>query len=137
MVQTLYRLCGATTESHVFDHSECFLKVASVKKATLSVTIDKLRGMYSTHGLPDTIVTDNAAVFTSSEMKEFFSCNGIKHITSALYHRASNNLDERAVQTFKDIKRRLFRDTNSTIFIRLSNNPPQHNWDFPCKCVNE
>ena len=85
---------------------DAFSKWLEIIPATSSVTIDKLRGICSTHGLPDTIVTDNAAVFTSSEMKEFFSRNGIKHITSAPYHPASNGLAERAVQTFKSAIKR-------------------------------
>ena len=59
-----------------------------------------------THGLPDTIVTDNAAVFTSTEMKKFFSHNGIKHIASTMYYPSSNGLAERAVQTFKSALKR-------------------------------
>ena len=41
----------------------------SVKNATAGVTIDKIRGVCSTHGLSDTIFTDNAAVFASTKMK--------------------------------------------------------------------
>ena len=39
-------------------------------------------------------------------MKEFFLCNGIKHITSAPYQPASNQLAERAIQTFKSAIKR-------------------------------
>ena len=97
-----------------------WLEIIPVKNATSSDTIDKLRGVCCTHGLPDTIVTDNVAVFTSTEMKEIFSHNGIKHITSAPYHPASNSLAERAVQTFKsalEIESGFIRDTNSEILI--------------------
>ena len=39
-----------------------WLESISVKNATAGVTIDKIRGVCSTHGLSDTIFTDNAAV---------------------------------------------------------------------------
>ena len=91
----------------IVDAFSKWLEIMPVKHATSRVTTDKLRGVCSIHGLPDTIVTDNAAIFTSSEMKEFFLQTGIKHITSAPYHPASNGLAERAVQTFKSALKRL------------------------------
>ena len=72
-----------------------WLEIIPVKNATSSVTVDKLRGICLTHGLPDTIVTINAAVFTNTEMKELFTHNSIKHIT------------KRAMQTFKLALKRL------------------------------
>ena len=46
----------------IVDAFSRWLEIVPVKNATSSVTIDKLRGICSTHGLPDAIVTDNAAV---------------------------------------------------------------------------
>ena len=57
--------------------------------------------MFATHGLPAMIVSDNGTAFTSGEFQAFVKQNGIRHITSAPYHPASNGLAERAVQTFK------------------------------------
>ena len=65
----------------ILDAFSKWLEIIPVKNATSSVTIDKLRGIWSTYGLPDTIVTDNAAAFTSAEMK-IFSHNGITHNSS-------------------------------------------------------
>ena len=95
-----------------------------VSSATSAHTIAKLRGMFATHGLPQLVVSDNGAVFTSGEFKEFLERNGIRHVRSAPYHPASNGLAERYVQTFKtslkksgevDVQQQL-----SSVFVRLS-----------------
>ena len=57
--------------------------------------------MFTTHGLPQLIVSNNGPTFTSSEFEEFLMKNGIHHVKSAPYHAASNRLAERYVQTFK------------------------------------
>eukprot|EP00731_Ephydatia_muelleri_P017315 Em0010g413a len=61
-----------------------------------------LRHVFSTHGIPDRLVSDNGTAFTSEEFKIFVKRNGIHHSTSAPYHPATNGLAERAVQTFKE-----------------------------------
>ncbi len=70
--------------------------------STSSPTIEKLRTVFATHGLPERLVSDNGSCFTSEEFEQFLFKNGIKHGTSAPYHSASNGLAERAVQTFKE-----------------------------------
>jgi transposase InsO family protein len=75
-----------------------WLEVAKVKTANSTNTIEKLRSMFATHGLPDTVVSDNGTVFTSEEMETFLKENGIQHVRTAPYHPASNGQVERAVQ---------------------------------------
>ena len=58
--------------------------------------------MFATHGLPQTVVSDNQSVFTSSDFEDFMQMNGIRHIRTAPYHPASNGLAEQAVQTLKE-----------------------------------
>ena len=78
-----------------------WLDVQVMQSITTAKTIDKLNKIFSTHGLPQKIVTDNGPSFTSDEFKRYMQANGIKHITSAPYHPAANGLAERAVQTMK------------------------------------
>ena len=66
--------------------------------ATSQSTIEKLRVSFTTHVLPEMLVTDNSTVFTSTEFKTFLSKNDF---TSAPYHPTRNGLTQRAVQTFK------------------------------------
>ena len=81
-------------------HSK-WLDVQVISFITTAKTIEKLRTLFSNHGLPNKIVTDNGPSFTSEEFKVFMKKNGIKHATSAPYHHSSNELVERAVQTVK------------------------------------
>ena len=43
--------------------------------------------MFATHGIPETIVTDNGSIFASKEFKHFTDMNGIKHLNTAPRHR--------------------------------------------------
>ncbi|BHF85703.1 hypothetical protein SprV_1002887500 [Sparganum proliferum] len=80
-------------------------------------TINKLRTVFSTFGIPEMVVSDNGPAFTSAEFKDFMEKNGIRHLTTAPYHAASNGLAERAVQT---IKHGLAKQTEADLATKLS-----------------
>ena len=69
---------------------------------------------FATLGLPEVIVSDNAANFTSEELEHFLKKNDIKHLRTPPYHPASNGIAERAVQTFKEGIRKLKEGTLET-----------------------
>ena len=101
----------------VVDAHSKWMDIKMVKNATSSATITALRSMFATHGIPELLVSDNGAVFTSTEFKEFVQQNGIRHTTSAPYHPATNGLAERAVQTFKTSIKKM---TSGSLEDRLS-----------------
>ena len=76
--------------------------VHTVSSATSYSTISVLRTIFASHGLPEILVPDNRTAFTSSEFGIFLRQNGIRYITSAHYHPATNGLAERAVQIIKN-----------------------------------
>ena len=55
----------------VMDAYSKWLEVHRMKSITSTATIEKLREMFATHGLPATVVSDNGSNFTSSEFQEF------------------------------------------------------------------
>ena len=73
----------------VVDAFSKWIKVLPVKSASSAATIKNLRTLFSTHGIPESIVSDNGSPFTSAEMKKFLTANGVRHITSSPYHPSS------------------------------------------------
>ena len=84
------------------DASTKWLEVGIVVSPSSQQAVKFLRSVFSTHGLPDILVSDNGSAFSSSEFEEFIKRNGFRHIRVAPYHPASNGAAERAVQTLKE-----------------------------------
>lgn len=101
----------------IIDAHSKWIDVYPSNTSTASVTIEKLRHSFSTHGLPETIVSDNGTAFLSSEFQGFMKANGISHVTTAPYHPASNGLAERAVQTVKEY---LKKTPGNTVEVKLA-----------------
>ena len=77
-------------------------EVVRMNTTTSSATINVLRTIFSRYGYPEQLVSDNGPQFSSLDFNNFLQANGIRHITSAPWHPASNGLAERFVQTFKN-----------------------------------
>ena len=99
-------------------HSK-WMEVKLVKTATSTITIEHLRNIFATHGLPEMLETDNASYFTSTEFQDFMKLNGVRHVTSAPYHPATNGLAERAVQTVKQFLKKPSSDSLQTRLSRF------------------
>ena len=100
----------------IVDAHSKWIGVCVVSSPSSQQAIQALRKVFSTHGLPQILVSDNGAAFSSSEFQTFVARNGFKHVRSAPYHPATNGLAERAVQTVKDA----LKKTSGDIDTRLS-----------------
>ncbi len=85
----------------VIDAHSKWIEGIQIPSSSSLAVIQKLRTLFAQFGIPETIVSDNGACFTSAEFEAFVQNNGIHHVCSAPYHPASNGLAERAVQIFK------------------------------------
>ena len=103
----------------ITDSHSRWMEIHATNTSTSSATIELLRKSFSSLGLPEVIVSDNATAFTSSEFSDFLKRNGIRHILTPPYHPASNRLVERSVQTFKEGLRRLKKDSLNTRLSRF------------------
>ena len=89
----------------VVDSHSKWPEVIPMTTTSAARTIEELRKLFATHGLPEQLVSDNGCQFTSDEFRTFMRNYGIKHIRSAPHHQAKNGSAERFVQTFKQALR--------------------------------
>ena len=92
--------CGHMYFVVVDAHSK-WPEVIMMETTTSTKTINVLRHLFASHGIPEQIVSDNGPQFISKEFKDFTVSNGIKHHLSVPYHPATNGQVERFVQTMK------------------------------------
>ncbi len=85
----------------LIDAQSKWMEVCTLPTTSSTCTIQCLRRIFATFGLPEVLVSDNGPNFTSAEFSVFLQRNGITHKKSAPYHPATNGLAERAVQIFK------------------------------------
>uniref|UniRef100_A0A1X7VXH2 Integrase catalytic domain-containing protein n=1 Tax=Amphimedon queenslandica TaxID=400682 RepID=A0A1X7VXH2_AMPQE len=95
--------------------------------ATTSATIELIRKSFAKLGLPDIIVSDNGANFTSSMFSGFMRRNHIQQTRTPPYHPLSNGLAKGAVQILKDGLRKIKEGsliTRFSISIEIWDNTP-------------
>ena len=67
-----------------------------MKSVTSRKIIDTLEIMFSTHGIPNSLKTDNRPQFVSDEIEKYFQDNDIEHRTSTpLWPQANGEVERR------------------------------------------
>ena len=84
----------------VVDYFSRYVEVQRLTSISASRVIAALKSIFSRHGVPSVLVSDNGPQY---EMKEFAEDYCFKHITSSPYHPQSNGLPKRIVKTVKEL----------------------------------
>ena len=87
----------------VQDYYSRYFEVERLYSTRASFVIKKMKGIFTRHGLPIKVVTDNGPQFACTEFAEFAKEYKFTHITSSPHYPQSNGLAEKAVQTLKRI----------------------------------
>ncbi|XP_026548252.1 uncharacterized protein K02A2.6-like [Notechis scutatus] len=86
----------------IVDSFSKWIDLALLPSTTTLAITKALTRVFVTHGLPDTIVSDNGPQFTSCKFEVFAANLGIRHALTAPFHPASNGMAERAVRSVKE-----------------------------------
>lgn len=99
----------------ILDAYSKWLEVFEMSSITSTLTIQALRRVFATFGLPITLVSDNGRQLVSDEFENFLAKNNVKHVTSPPYSPASNGAAENAVKTVKSaLKKALVSNSENT-----------------------
>ena len=85
----------------VIDAHSKWIEAVVTYSQTASATVNTMRRMFATHGIPQKCVTDNGPCFASKEFTTFLETNGVESVRSTPYHPATNGIAEKTVQTVK------------------------------------
>ena len=90
----------------VVDYYSRYIETIKLSSTTSTNIIGHLKSIFSRHGIPKTVMSDNGPQYSSEQFAEFASQYGFSHITSSPKYPQSNGEAERAVRTIKDILKR-------------------------------
>ena len=87
----------------VIDYYSRYIEIASLRSTNASGVIQKLKGIFARHGIPEYLMSDNGPQFSSQEFQCFSVEYGFEHVTSSPNFPQANGEAERAVRTVKTL----------------------------------
>jgi transposase InsO family protein len=112
-----------------------YVEVSQLKGTTSAALIEFLKELFSRHGIPDILMSDNGPQYTSHEFAEFSKHWEFKHITSSPYHSRSNGKAEAAVKIVKNLFKKAIADEKDPWLALLDyrNTPTEGIKSSPCQ----
>ena len=105
----------------LIDSHSKWIEVFSMTSTTSTKKIECLRSCFSSNVIPEQLVFDNEPQFTSSELKQFVTTNGIEHSLVTAYHPSSNGAAEISVHIVKRRIEKVCDGVHGSLNQRLSN----------------
>ena len=87
----------------VIDYFSRYPEVIKLTSTTSSAAIAALQAVFSRHGIPDVVRSDNGPQYASQEFAQFAHVYGFRHVCSSPKFPQSNGQVERTVQTVKQL----------------------------------
>ena len=90
----------------IVDYFSRYPEVIKLTTTTSTGVIKALQSVFSRHGIPEIIRSDNGPQYSSHEFSQFANSYGFSHMTSSPHYPQSNGQAERTVQTVKRLLKR-------------------------------
>lgn len=87
----------------VIDYYSRYIEIAKLSTTTSKAIINHLKSIFSRHGIPERLISDNGPQYSSGEFVEFARVYGFDHVTSSPLYPQANGEVEKAVSTAKSL----------------------------------
>ena len=85
----------------IIDYYSRWIEIKQLTRLTSDCVISRVKTVFTTHGIPDVVVSDNGRQFVSDEFRKFATSWCFAQHTTNPYSPLENGMAERAVQTAK------------------------------------
>ena len=87
----------------VVDYFSRFIEVSKLSSTSSEAVIEHLKSIFSRHGIPETVISDNGPQYSAAIFGAFAIQYGFTHTTSSPRYPQANGAAERAVRTVKEL----------------------------------
>ena len=87
----------------IVDYFSRYPEVIKLKSTTSRAIIEAMKAVFSRHGIPETVVSDNGPQYSAEEFAKCAAEYNFHHVTSSPHFPQSNGQAERTVQTMKNL----------------------------------
>ena len=87
----------------VTDYYSRWVEIKRLEDQTAETVITMLKELFTVHGIPDIVMSDNGPQFSADNYRQFAESYGFIHTTSSPRFPQSNGEVERAVRTVKGL----------------------------------
>ena len=116
----------------IVDYFSRFIEISKLRSQSSSEVIYHTKAIFSRHGVPQEVRSDNGPQFSSLEYSQFAAEYGFIHTTSSPQYPQSNGEAERAVQTVKQFLKKC-KDPHKALMVYHST--PLHNGYSPSELL--
>lgn len=120
----------------IVDYFSNYVEVSKLNNIASSTVIQSMKEIFSRHGIPETVISDNGTQYSSREFRKFAEEWGFHHVTSSPNYPQANGKSERAVQTVKTLLIKAVK-SNSDFYLALLNfrNTPRDGLSSPANLL--
>ena len=116
----------------VVDYFSRFFEIAPLKNTSSDDVINHLKSIFSRHGIPERVFSDNGPQYSSASFAKFSEEWGFTHLTSSPRYPQSNGEAERAVKTAKTL---LKKCKDPYLALLAYRSTPTHNGYSPAELL--